>query len=392
MNRRIVNVSALLPEGIVADTSITIEDGVIAAIGQPSDLSEHDGAGCLVVPGAVDLHCDALEKLIETRPGVHMPQQHIMPQADRLYAAAGVTTIYHAISFADNELGVRSVAHAKAIAEDVAQWRPYGAVDHRFHARYEVSDVGGYQPLLELIDAGKVDMVSVMDHRPGQGQFQTFEAFGNYYGRTYKLDEAALHALAESKHASAEQGWARAGELIQHAHRRGLAVASHDDDCQERVDFIHAAGGTISEFPINLETAAAATAAGLTTIMGAPNIVRGGSQSGNMRALDAVHAGVLSGLCADYVPWTMLAAAFALPEHSELDLVGAMDLVAGAPARAVGLDDRGVIDVGRRADLVQIALVRGQPQVVATWCAGREAFRSDPPLVEPWVATPHMVG
>jgi len=381
---RLVNCSVLHEDGVHPDTTITIDAGVITALNGFCQGDDIDCQGGLIIPGAVDVHCDALEKIIESRPGVTMPMQHVMPQADRLYASAGISTIYHAVSFADHECSVRSVAMASAIARDIASWQPYAAIDHRLHARYEVTDAGGYDAIVALIDEGAVDLLSIMDHSIGQGQFQTFEAFNNYYGRAYKLSVEEVMALAEAKNAAADEGWERVADLVRHARGKGVAVASHDDDSEQRVQFISALGGTISEFPINLDTARYAHAAGLCTIMGAPNMVRGGSQSGNMRALDAVLDGCLDALCADYVPWTMLAAAFALPDLSQLSLPQTIDMVAAAPARAVGLTDRGRIAEGMRADLVQVALVRGLPQVVSCWSAGREAYRSQPPQVQAW--------
>jgi alpha-D-ribose 1-methylphosphonate 5-triphosphate diphosphatase len=386
---RLVNAHVLTSKGLLRDSSLSIEDDTITAIAADGERGQrdYDLAGCLLAPGLIDLHCDALEKIIESRPGVAMPQEHVMPQADQLYAAAGITTIYHAISFAEHECSVRSLDKAVEIARDLADWRSYACVDHRLHARYEVADCGGLPIIRQLIDEGLVDMVSVMDHSPGQGQFQTFATFFAYYGKTYNLPEQEVRALADAKQAAARRGWETVGELIGHARSAGLAVASHDDDGEERVRFIQQAGGTISEFPVNLATARFAHEQGLATVMGAPNIVRGGSQSGNMAAIDALHAGVLDCLCADYVPWTMLSAACLIPERSECSLAQAFALVSGNPAEAAGLTDRGLIAPGARADLIQVGLVRRRPQVVQTWCGGQTVYRSRPPQLDPWPIT-----
>lgn len=374
------NIHLVTPDEILWDSSISIDaDGMIADIGTSTGQHTHsiDGKGGMLIPGAIDLHCDALEKLIETRPNVSMPQEHIMPQAEQLYAGAGITTIFHSISFAGDESNkpIRHPDRARAISRDVHDWHNYGIIDHRLHARYEVGDPQSLDVIKGLIEESVVDMVSVMDHSPGQGQFPNFEKFFAYYGKAYNLDEEQARQLAASKQENRSAGWQRAVDLILCAIEAGLPIASHDDDSADRVRFIQELGGSISEFPVNIDTAHCAHEAGLATIMGAPNIVRGSSQSGNMRAIDAVHAGVLDCLCADYVPWTLVAAAFKLPSISELSLVEALRMVATNPARAAHLSDRGSIRPGLRADLVLVHPLRGLPTVTATWARGQLAYQ-----------------
>ena len=219
-----------------------------------------------------------------------------------------------------------------------------------------------YPAIKDLLAADAVDMVSVMDHSPGQGQFPNFEKFFAYYGKAYNLSEEEARELAETKKANAESGWKRAMTLF-YAQLKPISLGIPDDDSADRVRFIQELGGSISEFPVNLETARCAHAAGLATIMGAPNVIRGGSQSGNIRALDVILDGVLDCLCADYVPWTLLASAFHLPTISALSLPQALHMVSRNPARAAGLSDRGLIKVGLRADLALVHLMRDLPMV-----------------------------
>ncbi|TVR39651.1 MAG: alpha-D-ribose 1-methylphosphonate 5-triphosphate diphosphatase [Planctomycetota bacterium] len=386
---QITNVHIVTPDEIIWDGVVTINEfGMINEVSQrcTGGSPQIDGQGGVLIPGAVDLHCDALEKLIETRPNVCMPQEHIMPQAEQLYAGAGITTIFHSISFAGDESNkpIRHPQRAREISHDVHNWRRHGVIDHRLHARYEVGDPQGLDVIKALIDEGVVDMVSVMDHSPGQGQFPDFEKFFAYFGKAYNLDEEQARRLAASKQENRSAGWRRAVDLILYAIQAGLPVASHDDDSAERVRFIQELGGRISEFPVNLETARCAHASGLRTIMGAPNIVRGSSQSGNMRAIDAVQAGVLDCLCADYVPWTLVAAAFKLPSISDLSLVEAVQLIATNPATAANLMDRGSIRPGLRADLVLLQQVRGLPMVAATWSGGQIAYQRNVTTHKDW--------
>ncbi len=168
----------------------------------------------------------------------------------------------------------------------------------------------------------------------------------------------------------------RVEQLVKMAHAQGISVASHDDDCKERVDTMTALGVDISEFPINMETAEYARAKGMKTIMGAPNILRGKSQSGSMRALDAVNAGVCDCLCADYSPATLIMAVFKLAEVSKLTLAQAIQLVTKNPAEAAKLHDRGVIEVGKRADIIMIANLDGLVQVSDVFVEGVLAFKA----------------
>jgi alpha-D-ribose 1-methylphosphonate 5-triphosphate diphosphatase len=168
----------------------------------------------------------------------------------------------------------------------------------------------------------------------------------------------------------------RVEQLVKTAHAQGIAVASHDDDCTERVDTMTALGVDISEFPINMETAVYAREKGMKTIMGAPNIIRGKSQSGSMRALDAVNAGVCDCLCADYAPAALIVAVFKLAEISNLTLAQAVQLVTKNPAEAAKLHDRGVIEVGKRADIIMIANLEGLVQVSDVFVAGISAFKA----------------
>ena len=154
------------------------------------------------------------------------------------------------------------------------------------------------------------------------------------------------------------------------ARQYGVAIASHDDDTPEKVEMIAALGAAISEFPINLETAVAARSRGLATLFGAPNVLRGKSQSGSMRALDAVLEGVADCLCGDYSPAALLPSMMKLPELAGIGLHEAIALVTCNPARAAGLVDRGEIAVGKRADLIAIRSLGGLPQTERVWVHG----------------------
>ena len=374
----LTHASVVFADEVRDDVAVLIEGDTIIAIDPLSSegAREINLTGRLLMPGMVDLHCDAMEKEVEPRPGVHFPLDFACSQADKRNAAAGITTIYHALSFANHELGVRNNAFAGEIARAIHDWQPHALVDNRVHLRYELSDDTAPAVLSSLLDAGYAHMLSFMDHSPGQGQFRDVEAYRSYLGKTYQTDSRAIDDILEQKTQSAKGALERMETLAAQARSCCVAIASHDDDSPSKVETVSALGAVISEFPINLETAQAARALGLSTLFGAPNILRGKSQSGNMRALDAVLAGVADCLCGDYSPAALLPSVMRLPELADISLPSAIALVTRNPARAVGLIDRGEIATGNRADLIAVKYLGGLPQVERVWSGGRSVLTS----------------
>lgn len=379
MSIRITHARIVLPDSVIEDGAITIDGGHISDLDAAGRGEEVDVAGDWLIPGLVDLHCDALEKEIEPRPGVHFPVAFAIANADKRNAAAGITTVYHALSFAHDELGVRNVELAATIAREVQGYRPRGLVDNRVHARYEITDIAGFAVLQDLIAGGGLELISFMDHSPGQGQFKTIEAYRDYIVRTYHKTPEEAEDAAREKIANREAAWVRVEAMAEAARDHGVRMVSHDDDSAARVKAMAALGVTVSEFPVNLEAAVAARTLGLATVFGAPNVLRGKSQSGSMRALDAIGQDVADGLCADYAPASMLSAVFLLPTITALSLPASVRLASRGPALAAGLADRGDIACGLRADLVAVRDVAGFPQVTHAWSGGRLAYRAEYP-------------
>lgn len=368
----------VLRDEVLEDAALLIEDGQIAAINPASGngAQAFDLRGKTLMPGMIDMHCDALEKEVEPRPNVHFPLDFACAQADKRNAAAGVTTVFHALSFANEELGVRNNAFAASVARAVHAWNPHGLVDNRVHCRYEVTDPTAPEVLLELMAADEMHLLSVMDHSPGQGQFKDIAAYRDYLARSYKKSAAELDAIVENKLAQADGAMTRIRRLIDAAKQKGIHIASHDDDTPEKVETLHSLGVGISEFPINLESAIAARSRGMSTVFGAPNILRGKSQSGAIKALDAVQAGVADCLCADYHPAALIVAVFRLPELAGISLADAVRLVSSNPAKAAGLSDRGEVAVGKRADLVAVAQVNGLVQASSVFSGGKLVYEA----------------
>jgi len=370
--QRLVRARVVLADRVLDDACVVLEGDRVLTVDADAGVGSAvtDLRGHWLLPGLVDLHCDALEKELEPRPGVFFGEGFAIANADRRNAAAGITTVHHAISFADDELGVRNVRLAAGLALALRRFEPHALVDNRVHARYEITDPAGEPVLSELLAAGAVDLLSFMDHSPGQGQFRTPDAYRDYVMRTYHRSAAEAERMVGAKQGQRELALDRVRSLARLAAAGGLKLASHDDDSPGRVAAMAALGVTISEFPVNVAAARAARAAGLATVFGAPNVLRGSSQSGNMRALEAVQHGLADCLCADYVPAAMMAAAFRLPGVSSLSLHQAVRMVTRAPALAAGLEDRGEIAPGLRADLIAVREVHGMPQVTHVWRAG----------------------
>ena len=368
----------VLRDDVLDDAALLIEDGLITAINPSSGNGAPviDLRGRTLMPGMIDLHCDALEKEVEPRPNVHFPLDFACAQADKRNAAAGVTTVFHALSFANEELGMRNNAFAASVARAVHAWNPHGLIDNRVHCRYEVTDPTAPEILLELMAADEMHLLSVMDHSPGQGQFKDIAAYRDYLARSYKKSAAELDAIVENKLAQADGAMSRIRRLIDAAKQNGIHIASHDDDTPEKIETLHGLGVGISEFPINLESARAARRLGMSTVFGAPNILRGKSQSGAIKALDAVQAGVADCLCADYHPAALIVAVFRLPELAGISLADSVRLVSANPARAAGLDDRGEIAVGKCADLISVAQVNGLVQASSVFSNGKLVYEA----------------
>ncbi|MVW79594.1 alpha-D-ribose 1-methylphosphonate 5-triphosphate diphosphatase [Bordetella sp. 02P26C-1] len=368
----------VLPDSVLEDSALLIEDGFIKAI-EPQTVrgaTMLDMRGQTLLPGLIDVHCDAIEKEAEPRSKVLFPLDFAVAQVDRRNAAAGIMTPYHALSFSNSEWGVRNNETAARVVRAIRAFRGQGLVDNRVHCRYEITDAAALPVLERLLEEGAVDLLSVMDHSPGQGQFKSLESYVQYMmgNHAYSRDEA--EQVAREKLQSRDGAAERVKVLLAHAQGRGVPTASHDDDTVQRVVAMRSLGVSMSEFPINLDTAKAAVSCGLPTVLGAPNILRGQSQSGSMRAIDAVRAGVAGILCSDYQPSTLIAAAFLVAAHTDLTLPQAVALVTANPADACRLNDRGRVAVGLRADLVAVTLLRDLPMVTHAWSAGRLVFSS----------------
>jgi alpha-D-ribose 1-methylphosphonate 5-triphosphate diphosphatase len=369
------NAQVVTPDAVL-EGGVRIEGDRIAAVGDVTatgDATVVDAGGRHVLPGLVDLHGDDVESHLFPRSGARVDTHMALAAADRANLAAGVTTKFHAVSFEIEADGHRSPELGAGLAERIADTDDLVA-DHRLHARCEVTQADCVEAVLSVIDAGHAALVSVMSHIPGKGQFRDEEAFLEYYR------ESSDHTVEEAEQMIERRGDVsmatlreRTEQVVGAAHDAGIVTASHDDEDPTEVERLHEVGVDISEYPITLDTARRAHEVGMTTLMGAPNLVRGGSQWGNLRTETAIDAGVVDALVADYHPMSLLAAAFvdtgeALPTR--------VARVTERPARAVGFEDRGRIEAGARADLVVVD-PEPTPTVTRGFVAGEPVYRAE---------------
>lgn len=358
-------------------------DGVIAVAeghGFPEASHSIDVCGCLIIPGLVDLHCDAMEKCIEMRPGVLFDPDFALQNLDQRLAACGTTTFCHALSFADNELGLRSPEEAERLVERIQHLDRHSrcAVRHRVHARYEIGSERSAQSIERLIDAGLVDLLSFMDHTPGQGQFKTLQSYVDFYIRNYQLAETEVVSMVDRKKANRENAWHQAAGLAQLALAHGIPILSHDDDTPEKVALVRRLHADGCEFPIAMSAARAARDAGMRVFMGAPNLVRGSSSNGHLKASETVASGLCDGLISDYYPECLLQTPFLASTSLDMDLAVTLPLVTSGPADYLkdGLST-GRLAPGSPADLVVIDTRETWKRVVQTWVGGQCVHRAD---------------
>ncbi|MGV8831654.1 MAG: alpha-D-ribose 1-methylphosphonate 5-triphosphate diphosphatase [Devosia sp.] len=358
----------------VIDGSVRFVDGLITAIDEGASTTGEDFGGDYLIAGLVELHTDHLENHYRPRPGVFWDPMAALHAHDVQIAGSGITTVFDAVRIgSDNDLP-DMFEHAMGMVQAVRTARDAGwlRADHLIHLRCELPSADVVAHFEGLCAHPTTRLISLMDHTPGQRQFTSMDAYKLFYakqlGVTPEETERYL-AAALAQHQRYSQPNRRI--LVARAHELGLAMASHDDATLAHVEEGIEDGVAIAEFPTTLEAAAAAHDGGLAILMGAPNVVRGKSHSGNISATDLVRAGLLDILSSDYVPYALLQAAFVLPQRVKgLGLPAALATVTRNPANAAGLSDRGEVAVGKRADLVRVRVIDGLPTVRGVWRQG----------------------
>ena len=370
------NARIVLEDEIVAG-SVTVRDGLIASIDTGrSDVGE-DMEGDYLIPGLVELHTDHLESHYAPRPGVLWDSIAALQAHDAQVAGSGITTVFDCLRLGSDECGGFKKGEMRVIADalETAVSEDRLRASHLIHLRCEVSASDVLDHFDDFRSDPQVKLASLMDHAPGQRQFQTLEQYTLYYRKKRNLSDAEFERfiarrLEESSLYSAQHRKA----IVQACTALGIALASHDDATVEHVEESKSFGVRLAEFPTSLEAAKASHEAGMAVLMGAPNVVRGKSHSGNISARALADEGVLDVLSSDYVPFSLVQAPFVLAANEGgLTLPQAIRMVSATPARAVGLEDRGRIADGLRADLVRVRLRddKGVPIVKSVWREGQ---------------------
>ena len=372
----VANAKIVLADRVIERGWIAVTQGRIAEFGE-GDAPERglDLNGDLLLPGLVELHTDHLEAHYSPRPKVYWDPVAAVVSFDGQLATSGITTVLDSLRVWREENAEDVDGQAEILAQAIGEAREADLlrVDHFLHLRCEVPMPNVVEETAALIGRADVRLTSLMDHTPGQRQFRDESKLRDYYRGKGNLSDAELDALFakrfEYQAAYAADNYVK---IVALARQHNTPLASHDDTTLEQVDQAVRDGVAIAEFPTTIEAAEKLHASGVRVLMGAPNLVRGGSHAGNVATADLAARGVLDVLSSDYVPASLLMAALMLPQRApNIDLAAAVRTVSKTPASAVGLDDRGEIAVGKRADLIHVRVAHDVPMVRTVWQNGR---------------------
>lgn len=375
MSEQIFSNARIVLEDRIVDGSVLVRDGKIAAIDEGTSSSGEDFGGDYLIPGLVELHTDHLESHYSPRPGVRWHMTSAIQAHDAQIVTSGITTVFDCLRMGSDEDGgfdkgeMRDMADAIQAAERDDRLR----AEHLIHLRCEVASDNVIEHFADFEKDPHVRLVSLMDHSPGQRQFQTMEQYTLYYKTKRGLTDEQFARFVESRLSLSERySTVHRNALAKACAERGITVASHDDATLAHVEEARGHGVKLAEFPTSFEAAEASHKSGMSVLMGAPNVVRGKSHSGNIAARDLAKRGVLDVLSSDYVPLSLLHASFVLADEIDgISLPQAIAMVTATPARTVSLSDRGRIESGLRADLVRVRRDHGVPVVRAVWREGR---------------------
>lgn len=337
----------------------------------------HDMDGDFIIPGIVDIHTDNLERHYFPRPNIDWNAMSATIAHDGVCIASGVTTVFDSLALGVGGSGgeARDLDNLRRLIDGIEAADDHGALRaaHFIHWRCELPGPTLPALLEEFLPRRHTRLASLMDHTPGQRQYKNLEFFLDRTWRREGMSEAMIEARLDERRANQQRNVvAHRNLLAKIAHAHHIPLATHDDETPEHIAEAHAAGARIAEFPVTLEAAREAQRHGMINVMGGPNLIRGGSYSGNVSAAALEEAGLLDGFASDYVPRSLIECAFRLAdaEHGR-SLPAAVASVTSVVANAVGLTDRGEIAPGKRADLVRVSLNGGLPVVRAVWVAGQ---------------------
>jgi alpha-D-ribose 1-methylphosphonate 5-triphosphate diphosphatase len=380
----ITNITAILPDRAIEDARVVIEDGIITEIDSRDGRSHGtvDGRGALCIPGIVDTHSDGFEMEHRPRPGADLPLEFTVRSFEAKVRAAGVTTLFHGIGFEND--GNRTVDLANRLVDVIHSYSDESTlVDNRVLYRLDARDADGFQGLVDRIDGDRKHdvrpLVSFEDHTPGVGQYRDRTYFENWIMRHRNMDRETARAHVDEviaeRDAVLHNREAAIPWLIEQSIAQTIRLMAHDPATPEDVEEAITWHASIAEFPTTVEAARLAKNAGMRTVCGAPNVVRGGSHTGNVSAAELISLGLCDGLSSDYLPFAMLGAVGILVRDQVCSIVDAVKLITSGPADTVGLHDRGRLVVGARGDITLCHLDGVNPRVIGSFRTGQGANR-----------------
>lgn len=377
MTEQIINNANIVLSDEVIHGSIVIQHGHIKAIdqGSSSQASAIDWEGDYLLPGLIELHTDNMEKYFSPRPGVVWPKVSAIMTHDTQMISSGVTTVFDAVSVGYDIYKSSRKEVLKDIIESIAYISDHrlARADHFLHLRCELSCEETSNEFDQYVNDPRLKLVSLMDHAPGQRQFAKMEKYVEYYQKKYAFSDAEIKTSIE-QHQLSSATWSAAHRryIAETCLERNIPMASHDDATQAHVEEALSYEVSIAEFPTTLEAASLSHQSNLKVLMGAPNLMRGHSHSGNVAARELAAGGFLDILSSDYYPSSLLHSAFLL---SDLDmgytLPQAVKCVTQNPADAVAMHDRGSIKPGYLADILRVAKHKDMPVLKETWKSGK---------------------
>ncbi len=385
MINAIINGKIITPDKILENKAIVIKDEIIESIIDIEDIHKDtfeiivDANGGYITPGFIDTHSDKIEQVIQPRPTSIMDFELSLKELERHLINQGITTMYHSISlFDDDVFGVsplRTEENVLRIADLISSIHlRYHLIHHRFHLRIEIDNPKAFDIAKNMLLEKKVHQISFMDHTPGQGQYKNLEIYKKTitaYSGT-KLMNMGFEGVMEHHQNKKVLSFDQLKVLSDLANKNNIPVASHDDDCYDKLEVNHELGVTVSEFPITIEVAKRAKEMGFYTVAGAPNILLGGSHSGNMSASAAIRENCVDILCSDYYPSAMLHSIFIMHNKYNISLTDMVNKLTLNPARAMKIDeDYGSIEMGKKADLLVINIYDGYPVITNAFIHGQ---------------------
>jgi alpha-D-ribose 1-methylphosphonate 5-triphosphate diphosphatase len=370
-------------EEILEGHAIIVEgEGIHAIILEEEVINYPDAEfinakGGYISPGFIDIHSDYIESIVSPRPTSMMDVNISLREAEKILISHGITTMFHSLSFYREDVfthkPMRYPKNVQRLVDAIdATHNELHLIRHRLHARFEIDNIDEVDRLVENIENGKVHLLSFMDHTPGQGQYRDLEVYRDTLKGYSEITDEEVNVIIAERQSSQLMTMEKIKEVADLAISKNIAVASHDDDDIKKLELVKSLGTTISEFPITLEVAKKAKELGLQTIVGAPNVLLGGSHSGNLSAAEAIENNCVDILCSDYYPAALLHAIFELSEKYGNDLHRMFMMVTLNPAKAVRMDDElGSIKPGKKADILIIERMEdGYPMLTTTMVNG----------------------